>query len=262
MKMIVFDLDGTLLNSKDSISDFNKNAISTLNKEDLILVIATGRHLSDVINLEVDFFRSNINYYICCDGMYIYDKQLNLIIENKLLSNKDINLIINSVRLNSILIITPSDNFLATESAFRFLKHKFRNYIFNDKTIPVLYKNINNYNFDRVEKVIIPTNPDLSQFVKMYTVHKRQLNKKGYEITTKNATKYDSILKLASSLMIKKEDILFFGDDYNDEECFINLTETVAMANTPEYLKRIAKYVTESNDKNGVGLFLNTLFEK
>jgi len=45
MELIVFDLDGTLLNSKSQISDYTKDTLSLLAKRDIAYTVATGRAL-------------------------------------------------------------------------------------------------------------------------------------------------------------------------------------------------------------------------
>ena len=51
-------------------------------------------------------------------------------------------------------------------------------------------------------------------------------------------------------------DIYCFGNDYNDIGMFKFYKNTVAMWNTISELKTIAKFVTETNDNDGVAKFL------
>ncbi len=51
MELIVFDLDGTLLNSKSQISDYTKDTLSLLAKRDIAYTVATGRALHGASNI-------------------------------------------------------------------------------------------------------------------------------------------------------------------------------------------------------------------
>ena len=48
-KMIVMDLDGTLLNEKSEVSEKAKNYLNILKQEGYIIVIATGRILKTTL---------------------------------------------------------------------------------------------------------------------------------------------------------------------------------------------------------------------
>ena len=56
---------------------------------------------------------------------------------------------------------------------------------------------------------------------------------------------------------IRKEDTICFGDRINDITMFNSCGKTVAMKNADEDLKKIANYITLSNDENGVADFIN-----
>lgn len=50
IKMIIFDLDGTLLNDKRRISDKTKEYLSILKSKGYIITIATGRIYASALN--------------------------------------------------------------------------------------------------------------------------------------------------------------------------------------------------------------------
>lgn len=81
MKIIVTDLDGTLLSDKKEVSEFNKNIINrAIEEKNMDLVIASGRDIYSIKNITKDL---KVKYYICFNGAKIYR-------ENKMLSRESI----------------------------------------------------------------------------------------------------------------------------------------------------------------------------
>ena len=63
------------------------------------------------------------------------------------------------------------------------------------------------------------------------------------EITNEGVHKGSALLELASTLEIDPADIVVFGDDYNDLPMFAAAGKAVAMANSPEEVKREADLI-------------------
>ena len=65
IKVIISDLDGTLLNNKHQISDYTKSVFKQLHKDNFLLIVATGRHhldamaVIDTLNVPVYLVSSN-----------------------------------------------------------------------------------------------------------------------------------------------------------------------------------------------------------
>ncbi|MBQ8605510.1 MAG: HAD family hydrolase [Clostridia bacterium] len=79
-KLISSDLDGTLLNSKESISEQNSAAMKKLREMGIVIAVNTGRTLYEI----PDSVRDNpyIDYYICSNGAAIYSADKKLIYSN------------------------------------------------------------------------------------------------------------------------------------------------------------------------------------
>ena len=49
IKVIISDLDGTLLNTDHTISDYTKSVFQELHKQNYLIIVATGRHHIDAM---------------------------------------------------------------------------------------------------------------------------------------------------------------------------------------------------------------------
>ena len=56
IKVVISDLDGTLLNSQHQISDYTKNVFQQLHDENHLIIVATGRHHLDALPIVGQLF--------------------------------------------------------------------------------------------------------------------------------------------------------------------------------------------------------------
>ena len=74
------------------------------------------------------------------------------------------------------------------------------------------------------------------------------------EITNPLADKGKAIMQYATSKGINLDEVMTIGDSYNDLGMLSDsFGYTVAMGNAIEAVKAQAKYMTDTNDANGVG---------
>ena len=73
-----------------------------------------------------------------------------------------------------------------------------------------------------------------------------------YEAMPKGTTKATALKQLAQHLEIKPQEIMALGDANNDIEMLEFAGLGVAMGNSSDYVKKLANYVTDTNDENGV----------
>ena len=64
--------------------------------------------------------------------------------------------------------------------------------------------------------------------------------------------KYKGIVEIVEYFQGNKEDIIFFGDGYNDLDVFHQVPTSVAMGNGIDELKEIATFVTKAVDEDGI----------
>ncbi|WP_150538563.1 Cof-type HAD-IIB family hydrolase [Actinobacillus vicugnae] len=80
------------------------------------------------------------------------------------------------------------------------------------------------------------------------------------EIMNREATKSAAIRFMQQKMGLDTEQIMAFGDNFNDLDMLQYAGFSVAMANAPDEVKAVADYVTASNNEDGIALVLNKLF--
>ncbi|WP_311492006.1 HAD hydrolase family protein, partial [uncultured Anaerococcus sp.] len=84
-----------------------------------------------------------------------------------------------------------------------------------------------------------------------------------YEIMPLGLSKGSSILEACKIFGIDKEDVIVFGDEMNDMSMFEVAGTGVAMGNAVDPIKKLAAYVTKSNNEDGIAFYLeNFLLNK
>lgn len=83
-------------------------------------------------------------------------------------------------------------------------------------------------------------------------VHVTDSGSNNIEIIPNSCSKYKMILHLAESMGIEQTGIASIGDSNNDLEMLVHSKLGIAMGNSPNEIKKIAKWVTSSNREDGV----------
>ncbi len=122
IKMVLLDLDGTLLNDYGVVSSRSKKAIVELIKKDIKVVIATGRNYrqANLLTKEIE----GLNY-LCSNGAYI-KLSSGKILNETLLPLDKISKILDNIDLEKNLVFIQSKDEIKTNlGKTRGLMHKF-----------------------------------------------------------------------------------------------------------------------------------------
>lgn len=84
-----------------------------------------------------------------------------------------------------------------------------------------------------------------------------------YTFTHIDASKGNTLKLLMEQLQVSPEEVLVFGDNYNDVSMFEVANYSVAMGNSMKEIQDKATFVTKSNEEHGVSWFIkNYVLEK
>ena len=270
-KMIILDLDGTLLNDYKEVSKENINLMRRAYEEKgIISVIATGRPLgyaNEICKLYNNCFG---NYIIASNGAIIKDIKNDEYINKITFTTKEILTLRNMYleeQADYIILCTEERSITETKyldgedwgTNFNKEKTKIENIeeILKENPnttgalciiggdIPVLEKIL--------KKVKILEDVQASVICNyIYQSKNNIINQKYIDVTKKGCTKKNAIHILANKLGIKQEEIIVMGDGGNDISMFECAGLKIAMGNAEEYLKEKADYITETNNNDGV----------
>lgn len=269
IRAIFFDLDGTLLNSQKKISDKTKCALKECRNKGIKLFVATARPpiLNKMLNWDADDF-ALFNGGVFCNGGCL---KMNNRVTYEFLPKEVVSYCINETNRYKNLNIA--------------LQMKNERHAFNNPLDDYAYKP---WGIDKEDAVSI-TDDCISQTIKILIYYENIIdtvtklpdeivnelwqycgeNSKFYltdqgkviQITSKSASKYNGIEAIRKKLEIRKSELAVFGDDMNDMEMLTAYENTVAMGNAAEQLKEIAKFVTKSNDDDGIAYALTELLK-
>ena len=259
IKLIMCDIDGTLIDDNFKIPKDNIKAIKKLKDYGIKFGIASGRPVETIFNtIKTWDILNEVEYIVGSNGAQVYYYDTNqLILDNSL----DINTIKYIEKLNNHLDCT-----IAIYDNITLLINKITNMLYHQANkINILYKIID-FNKDIIKdypKVLLISDIDLQKEIYQYNVkHKLETytiipsSNRLLEFININCSKANGIKKIAKRLNIKDDQILCFGDQLNDLE----MLETfigVAMDNAIKQVKSIANYQTINNNQAGVGYFIN-----
>ena len=267
-KHIICDLDGTLLTSSKTIDNATTLKLLELKRKGFKLILCSGRHFYDMVSYIRELELNDLDYVICCDGQYICKATGEIIISFPFLTKEDLASIIKLTNCNILDFYTDILDYKYISSSLNRIKSRMKLmlkklvFVKNIKNHIVSEYYISHNNIENIEKIAIykNTNKESVFFLeKNYTVHKSLSNTNYIEITHKSVNKYNAINVLKEILNLDLNETLYFGDDYNDFECFNNLKFAVAMKNAPQTIKDKAFYITSENDNQGVLNALNAL---
>ncbi|MEG1475150.1 MAG: HAD hydrolase family protein, partial [Longicatena sp.] len=77
-----------------------------------------------------------------------------------------------------------------------------------------------------------------------------------YTLTHILATKGETLKRILDMYNISTNQVLAFGDNYNDISLFQCACISVAMNNAEEEVKKEATFITKSNNEHGVSIFI------
>lgn len=279
-KLIVIDLDGTLLNSYGEVSNRNKKAIQQAIQKGTKIVLASGRPIMSVKNLANEIGASQ--YIICGNGAITYDTENSEIIYNRFLEKFKVLQIIKICEENSIFYNVYTQNTILTKNLnynVLFYHQENANKPENKKTSITIVDNMQEYIQNRQEEDYLKiTICDDNKIVfgsiirKLHTINKidvldvehmsRKMIKDGTdkvsieyfytEITNTNVDKWQAIKNLIEKLGIEKEQVIAIGDNINDAEMVKQAGLGIMMGNSAPYIKEMADIVVASNEQDGV----------
>ncbi|MBD5514244.1 MAG: HAD family hydrolase [Lachnospiraceae bacterium] len=265
--LYVSDLDGTLLRSNETISEYTSNIINSLIDRGMIFSYATARSLITAkkvtkgINARIPL--------IVYNGAFVIDN----LTENIMIANyfdDSVQSLLDDLLVNKVYPIVYA--YIEGKEKFSFVPElctagmtKFIDSRKGDVRTNAV-DTINKLKSGEIFYITCIDEPEkLKPLYEKYKdiyhcVYQREIytNEQWLEIMPLTASKSNAIKQLQSLLECEK--LIVFGDGQNDIDMFVLADESYAVQNAHEDLKKYATAVIASNDDDGVAKWLESKF--
>lgn len=267
-KAVFIDIDGTLRDNNRNISSKTIEIISKVTQKGILVILCSGRPRKYTEDISKECNASK--YIITSGGANIYDYEKNEIIYinkidkvaclelYKMAVEADVRFIMNvgeSRVVNKLRHLDGSEIELKTDIEKFINENDIMQCVIADsdfEKIRSLKEKI-----EKIEKVEIKNqhkNLTDTSFPKEGTAY--------YDVANIESSKGNAIIKFCEKLNIDLKDTIAIGDDYNDISMFKVVGHSVVMGNANDKIKEYADEITESNDNDGVAVFLEKLLKE
>ena len=272
IRIIALDLDGTLLDSEKRLSEVNRDALARAAEKGVLIVPTTGRFFGMMPPAIRDL--PFVRYAITINGAQVYDRET------------DTAIVRDEIPLDMALgVMEVLDRYDVIYDCYRrnwgwmtaALQAKAANYATNEhylkmvrefrKPVPELKAHLRETAADGdVQKIMLfaPNSQVSGLSSKVLDPIRLEIaanfpeikvtasTRNNLELNIKSAHKGNALKRFAEHLGFGLENCMAFGDGMNDFTMVEAAGLGIAMANAEPEVKRVAKYVTLSNDDDGV----------
>jgi Cof subfamily protein (haloacid dehalogenase superfamily) len=259
-KMIVLDLDDTLLRDDLTISDRTCASLLRAQTEGLRVVLASGRPTGAIWRyareLEID---RHGGFLISFNGAVVTDGASGKTLFQKALSKETIHELYDLSVTHGTLILTYVDDKIVTPQANEWADVEQRLTGMEIRVVPDFKAAVQ---VDCI-KAILLQEPTYLQVVSeklrpLVQDHLNMVISKPFflEFTGKDIDKRHSLARLCETLDIQPSEVIAFGDSYNDVGMIEFAGLGICMANGPLEVQAKADHVTSSNMDDGIAVAL------
>lgn len=290
IKWIVLDMDGTLLNERDQITERTRNCLIRCQERGIRIILASGRSYTRLLPYaRLLRMKEHNGYLIEVNGMAVYNldteerrviRQLQEEDLRKLFTfGQSMEVEVQCFEDQAIYYWVPGWQIIEKEKerTIRGLSEDYPNLggawtwitdITNGYPLQLQVQSVEEVP-KKLNKINCVADPKTNQ--RVYSCLKKQYGEayeivrtcpRMIEISPKGITKGQTLKTLMKKHDIHREEVLVFGDGENDVDMFRQIKYSVAMENAEEYVKKQAYTVTKSNREEGVALVLEKLLER
>ena len=264
VKLVAFDLDGTLLNEHAEITENTKKAIQRLADCGVIVTIATGR-----VFMSAAYFAHQLGInvpLITCDGALVkesdtgfehYHKKVALDLAKEIALFGDEHDVYLRYYIGDVMYVDRNWEHASM------ISQRLR---IEAKRVDSLYE------FVEEEPTLISITEPADKFNRYYSQMYEQFHTRltltrftasagasGLGIIHPEASKGKALAVLADHLGVSKSEIMAFGDDLNDIGLFEGAGFRVAMGNADVKVKDLSDYICGTNREDGVAQAIDQL---
>ena len=276
-KVIAMDMDGTLLNSQKRISSRTKEALIKAQRAGVMLILASGRPTSGLMEFAAELgMERHHGLLVSYNGSQVVDCETGKVLFNQAMSVEEGKAVLEHMK--KFDRVRP----MIDRGTYMYVTNVYDQYIMvNGKKFNVMEYESRGGNFNLCEerdlaafvdfplnKILTTADPEYlkAHYKEMMEPFKDSLScmftgKFYFEFTAKGIDKAKALDAVLTPMGYKREEMIAFGDGYNDASMLAYAGRSVAMANGVEELKAQADEVTASPDEDGIALVVERILE-
>lgn len=249
-------MDGTLLNPNSEVSTRFFNQFLELKKRNILFVAASGRQYQSILE-KLNNIKDDISIIAENGAMMKHNNQEDILLK---LTKEDIAKSIEALRkVNGVYIVLCGRKSAYIETKNPEFISKFNNYYSEYSIVEDLTKVTNDvflkiavYHFESSEKYILPQITELTNSLQIIVSGQNWL-----DISHPEANKGYALSIIQKRLGVTKDETMVFGDYNNDLDMLKLAYFSFAMENAHDEVKKIARFQTDNNSKQGVEVILD-----
>lgn len=269
IRLLAFDVDGTLSHEKNEVSKPLKRVLGILQKQGMEMVLATGRPLVDL-----NAFRQKNNFYtpaVFLNGAAILQKE-DVVTDCVFLDEKESSYLISMLRQKGYPFVCYMESkmveFLGSEKRYAQIMGAHLNH---EPELETLFNSFELYDptsfeMDRILKIEICFEdvhviPDVKEMI-LNHVNLHAVSSMGFnlEITSLSANKGKKLKSYAQDRHFKEDEVMVFGDGENDISMFEQFKHSVLIENKNHLFDYPTQYRVSSKE-DALAEFLKDYFQ-
>lgn len=255
-KLIVLDMDDTLLSSKNEILPSTIKALIEAQNNGAMVVLASGRPTGGMIDaaeiLQLDTHQS---YIISYNGAVVTRMNDRTVVDATYVEHSEFNEILQFLRKERVMALTYKENKIYYEGQSAY--EKVEGELTGLEMIKV--DNLRDVISEDVPKVMGVGNIELIQALNKQLagsfgddIHATTSKPFFLEFMHRNVSKGKVLRRLAEQFGIHQSEIIAFGDSNNDKDMLEFAGLGVAMGNANATIKEVADVITLSHDEDSI----------
>lgn len=271
IKAIVLDIDGTLLTDDKIISPKTKEALIKAQEKGVKVILASGRPTKAMYGLsEALEMKKHHGYLVSHNGATVVDCQDNALLYQKALSVDEAKSILEHLKQFKVMPMVEDKDHMMVNNVFdgmitnkdakiNIIEYESRGGGFLLREESDLAAAI----YEPVNKILVAAEP--SYYESLELAHFKPFEGKVngvfsapfyFEFTALGVDKASALQTVLSKYDIYPENVISFGDSYNDMSIITYAKYGIAMGNAVDAIKEAAHDVTLSNNEDGIAVAL------
>ena len=257
-RLIAFDMDGTLLDSKKRISDKVLEAMELAANKGKLIALSTGRSLAELVDYMPVL--KHVRYMSLVSGGHVYDSFEKRFIYRSVMSDEIIHRLFETSKLEDTMIQMQTEGTILNRHKVEIMEH-FQIAVYKEmfKKVGTLVDDEFAY-YDREHPGVVKLNIYHTDSVarertkaRLRDLDTEQIYSEvtSLEFTNRGVSKGSGLVNLCKSIGIDPSEAICVGDAENDIPALKAAGLGIAMGNASQKVKDAAGAVVSDNDHDG-----------